>query len=194
MSSVVATDTVAEAAVTTKILARKKECYDFYKIINDLSFDPNFGTKRPVTISHWSNTRKIAQHYNEGIGLHSSLEEQMSLQLNTNTSKQRKMAVPCSHLRQLVDKRSRTAWDNLLKAGARMIASTWYTGTATGYETKVLVFVLEYFETFFSAGRGSALPTCYDKPILTVLGSAKKQSIWLVLEKHMENVLTKKPN
>jgi len=84
------------------------------------------------------------------------------------------MGVPCSRLRQLVDKRSRTAQDNLLKAGARMIDSTQYTGKVTGYETKVMVFVLEYFEPFSSAGGGSALPTRYNTPILTVLGSAKK--------------------
>ena len=74
----------------------------------------------------------------------------------------------------MVDKKSRTARDNLLKAGARMIDSTQYTGKATGYETKVMVFVLEYFERFSSAGGGSGVPTRYNKPILTVLGSAKK--------------------
>ena len=89
-------------------------------------------------------------------------------------SQERKAAEPCSPLCQLIDKRSRTARDNLLKTAARMIYSTWYTGKATGYKTKVMVFVLEYFEPFFSAGGGSALPTHYNKPILTVLGSAKK--------------------
>ena len=139
-----------------------------------MSYDPNFGTNRPVVFSHRSNTRKIAHRNNEGIGLQSSLEEQMTLQLNPKRSKERKAGEPCSHLRQLVDKRSRTARDNLLKAGAKMIDSTRYTGNATGYETKVMVFVLEYFEPFSSAGGGSVLPSRYNKPILTVLGSAKK--------------------
>ena len=58
-----------------------------------------------------------------------------------------------------------------------MIDSTQYTSSssnATGYKTKVMVFVLEYFKPFSSAVRGSALPRCYNKPIITVLGLVKK--------------------
>merc|ERR1712238_281028 len=113
--------------------------------------------------------RKMSHQNNSQFGLHSSKVQQP----NTTTSKCRKRGEPCSHLRHLVDKTSRTARNNFMKATARMIDTTRYTGDVTGYETKVMVLMLEYFEPLSSAGGGSRPPNLYERPMLTVMGSAK---------------------
>mmetsp|Transcript_26613 Transcript_26613/g.27038 ORF Transcript_26613/g.27038 Transcript_26613/m.27038 type:complete len:196 (+) Transcript_26613:78-665(+) len=107
------------------------------------------------------------------VGMPSGTEQPRALQLHANASNYRKQGEPCSHLRHLVDKKSRTARNNFMKATARMIDSTRYTGEVTGYETKVMVLMLEYFEPLSSAGGGSGPPNIYERPMLTVMGSAK---------------------
>ena len=121
--------------ITTKMIARKKECNDFYRIINDSFVINKFGTahSRPVIINHDTGTaRKIPHQNNTQFGMHSPKEQPLALQFNTNTSNYRKQGEPCSHLRQLVDKTSRTARNNLMRATDRMIDSTRYTGNITG--------------------------------------------------------------